>query len=50
MTLPIYELKISEKMNEDAEVDFIALVDEPAIKRDFLAFKDEFVEPGEKEN
>jgi hypothetical protein len=50
MTLPIYELKISEKMNEDAEVDFIALVDEPAIKRDFLAFKDEFVEPGQKEN
>lgn len=37
-------------MNEESEVDFIALVDEPAIKRDFLAFKDEFIEPGEKEN
>lgn len=50
MTLPIYELKISEKMNEDAEVDFIALVDEPAIKRDFLAFKDEFLEPSKGEH
>lgn len=50
MTLPIYELKISEKMNEDAEVDFIALVDEPAIKRDFLAFKDEFLEPNKGEH
>ena len=50
MTLPIYELKISEKMNEESEVDFIALVDEPAIKRDFLAFKEEFIEPGEKES
>ena len=50
MTLPIYELKISEKMNEESEVDFIALVDAPAIKRDFLAFKDQFVEPSKNES
>jgi hypothetical protein len=50
MTLPIYELKISEKMNEDAEVDYIALVDAPAIQRDFLAFKDQFLEPSKGEH
>lgn len=41
MELPIYELKISETEKDAAEVSFIALVDTPAIKRDFLAFKDE---------
>ena len=41
MTLPIYELKISEDLNNEAEVSYVALVDEPAIKKDFLAFKDE---------
>lgn len=40
MQLPIYELKISDVENDSAEVSFIALVDFPAIKRDFLAFKD----------
>jgi len=40
MDLPIYELKISEEIKDDAEVSFIAFVDKPAIKRDFLAFKD----------
>ena len=40
MDMPIYELKISDKINDDAEVSFIALVDQPAIKRDFLAFAD----------
>lgn len=40
MDLPIYNLQISEKENDGAEVSFIALVDQPAIKRDFLAFKD----------
>ena len=38
--LPIYELKISEEIKDDAEVSFIAFVDSPAIKRDFLAFKE----------
>jgi hypothetical protein len=52
MKLPIYELKISENLNDEAEVSYIALVDEPAIKKDFLAFKNEFIEPskGEREN
>ena len=38
--LPIYELKISEEIKDDAEVSFIAFVDSPAIKRDLLAFKE----------
>jgi hypothetical protein len=50
MTLPIYELKISEDINNEAEVSYIALVDEPAIKKDFLAFKDEFVSPSKGEH
>ena len=50
MTLPIYELKISEDINNEAEVSFIALVDEPAIKKDFLAFKDEFIAPSKGEH
>jgi hypothetical protein len=52
MTLPIYELKISENLTDEAQVDYIALVDAPAIKKDFLAFNDEFIEPskGEGEN
>jgi hypothetical protein len=52
MKLPIYELKINENLQDEAEVNYIALVDEPAIQRDFLAFKDEFIEPskGEREN
>ena len=50
MSLPIYELKISQNMSDEAEVDFIALVDEPAIKKDFIAFKDEFIEPSKGEH
>jgi hypothetical protein len=52
MTLPIYELKISENLQDEAQVDYIALVDAPAIKKDFLAFNDQFIEPskGEHEN
>lgn len=41
MTLPIYELKISENLQDEAQVDYIALVDAPAIKKDFLAFNDQ---------
>lgn len=40
MDLPIFELKINDKVQDDAEVSFIAFVDKPAIKRDFLAFKE----------
>lgn len=44
-------MMIDEDMDSDLMVDFIALVDRPAIKKDFLKFSDEFVEPvkGERE-
>ena len=48
--LPIYELKINESLNDDSEVSYIALVDEPAIQKDFLAFKDEFINPSKGEH
>ena len=41
MNLPIYELRIQEDMQDDAEVSFIALVDKPAIQRDFIAFSED---------
>jgi len=52
MKLTIYDLKIRENLNDEAEVSYIALVDKPAIKKDFLAFNNEFIEPskGEREN
>ena len=50
MTLPIYELKINENLQDEAEVNYIALVDAPAIQRDFLAFNNEFIEPSKGEN
>lgn len=49
MTLPIYELKISNNLSDESEVSFVALVDEPAIKKDFIAFKDEFINPNTNE-
>ena len=50
MTLPIYELKISDNVNDDAEVSYVALVDAPAIKKPFIAFRDEFIEPSKGEH
>ena len=38
--LPIYTLVIKED-NEDSGVDFVALVDQPAIERNWFAFKEE---------
>jgi len=43
--LPVYEMMISDDMDSDLMVDFIALVDRPAIKKDFVKFNDQFVEP-----
>lgn len=40
MPLPTYQLVISKNENDETEVDFVSLVDRPAIERDFLAFKD----------
>lgn len=49
MDLPVYKLVIADDENSDVEVDFVALVDKPAIERNFLAFRAEFVEPGPTE-
>lgn len=51
--LPVYELKINESLNDDSEVSYVALVDMPAIKKDFLAFKEEsqeFINPSKGEH
>ena len=50
MKLPIYELKISEDINNEAEVNFVALVDAPAIKQDYLVFSEQFIEPSKGEH
>jgi len=49
MKLPIYDLIINEDESNDAEVSFVALVDSPAIKKDFIAFNEQFVEPNKGE-
>lgn len=38
--LPIYKLSVSEDESEGIEVNYVALVDKPAIEKNFLAFKD----------
>lgn len=50
--LPLYKLVISDNAEGEEEVDFIALVEYPAIQRNFLAFNQQFVEPsqGEKQD
>ena len=48
--LPIFELKINEELDDKAEVSAVALVDEPAIQRDFLAFREQFIEPTKGEH
>jgi hypothetical protein len=40
--LPIYNLDIVSETESDVEVDFVALVDRPAIERSFLAFADSY--------
>lgn len=40
MDLPIYKLIINSDLEDEAEVDFVALVDKPAIQRNFLAFNE----------
>jgi hypothetical protein len=41
MNLPIYLLEINEDLMDGSEVDFVALVDKPAIERNFLRFKED---------
>jgi hypothetical protein len=38
--LPMFQLVIDESMESDLQVDYVALVDNPAIEKNFLAFKD----------
>lgn len=40
MNLPVVELIINPEESAESEVSFVALVDKPAIERNFLAFKD----------
>lgn len=40
MSLPVYELLINDNEGDNAEVSYVALVDSPAIQRDFVAFKE----------
>lgn len=42
--LPLYYLDIQESDKEDSAVDFIALVEKPAIEKNFLAFADSFTD------
>lgn len=39
MALPIYEMMINPEETSDVEVSFVALVDKPAIERNFMTFK-----------
>lgn len=39
--LPIYNLEIVSDLESDVEVDYVALVDKPAIEKNFLAFRDQ---------
>jgi len=47
--LPLYEMMIADTSEGEEEVDFIALVEYPAIQKNFLAFGDQFVQPAPNE-
>lgn len=40
-TLPTYQLIIDDSMSSELQVDYVALVDSPAIEKNFLAFSKE---------
>jgi hypothetical protein len=42
--LPLYNMLISDTEDGEEEVDWVALVQSPAIQRNFLAFNDEFAD------
>lgn len=48
MKLPVYKLVIDEE-DFQSGVDFISLVENPAIQKDFLKFNQQFVQPGPTE-
>jgi hypothetical protein len=43
--IPTYQLIIDDSVDSDLQVDFIAMVDAPAIEKNWMAFREEFVEP-----
>lgn len=49
MNLPIYRLDINE-FDEETGIDFVSLVEAPAVERDFQAFNQSFVEPNANES
>lgn len=49
MKLPVYKLDINE-FDEETGIEFVSLVESPAIQKDFLAFNQEFVEPNANES
>ena len=38
--LPVYKLQIDASVESDLQVDFVSLVDAPAIQKDFIAFEE----------
>jgi hypothetical protein len=48
MELQVYKIVVNE--DDDTGVDFVSLVDRPAIQKDFMLFSQQFVEPGAKES
>jgi len=48
--VPVYEMLIDESDESDLMVDFIALVDKPAIQKDFMKFGEEFINPSKGEH
>jgi hypothetical protein len=48
--LPLYKLVISDDEDGTEEVDYVALVEFPAIQKNFLAFNENFVEPNKGES
>ena len=49
MNLPIYRLDINE-FDDETGIDFVSLVEAPAVERDFQAFNQAFVEPNANES
>lgn len=47
--IPTYLLVIDDSVDSELQVDCIAMVDAPAIERNFLAFNEQFVEPSKGE-
>jgi hypothetical protein len=48
--VPVYEMLIDESDDSDLMVDFIALVDKPAIQKDFMKFSEDFINPSKGEH